>query len=378
MNEITYLVDLYQKASQDITSSQEQWKSALETMGRFYKRSFDNAVLIHVQNPNAIQVGTAQEWNMRGIERKIKKDARGIAVIDLENPTASLKYYYDILDTVGSLQSFKKVVATVWELSHHDKPTLMERINQKYGSHKESMELCVYQMVTDRLEQHFQSNPLQLQYLNGVNPEEYVQLLRHSIYYCISTRLGLDTSRVNFTGIEQLGNFESFKHLGFTIHGVAQPILHEMSAEITNINRKRSEEYEKKTNRQPNVQSRDRRTPVSKLRDFSGRTNQPSGETRTNLERVPTRTPPPNHQSTGDGGQNQPENRGDGSAARRNEREPDSRPPQTQSTTRNRGHFSARRPHEPDVSQSGRNRPIDHRQLNNQKPSDNSNALLSD
>ncbi|MFI3227873.1 MAG: hypothetical protein R3Y09_10785, partial [Clostridia bacterium] len=79
MSKVTYLADLYKKSIKIITSNEDEWKDLLKTMSRFYKRSFDNTVLIHVQNPNATQLATFDEWHIMGINRSVNKGAKGLA-----------------------------------------------------------------------------------------------------------------------------------------------------------------------------------------------------------------------------------------------------------------------------------------------------------
>ena len=63
MSKATILADLYKKAVQEYTKSPAEWKGLLSCVARFYKRSFDNAVLIYAQKPDATQLGTWDNWH---------------------------------------------------------------------------------------------------------------------------------------------------------------------------------------------------------------------------------------------------------------------------------------------------------------------------
>lgn len=44
---VTFLADLYKTSVQECTKNSAQWKGLLSCVARYYKRSFDNAVLIY-------------------------------------------------------------------------------------------------------------------------------------------------------------------------------------------------------------------------------------------------------------------------------------------------------------------------------------------
>ena len=58
MSRATSLADLYRASVQEYTRTPAEWKGLLSCVARFYKRSFDNAVLIYAQKPDATQLGT--------------------------------------------------------------------------------------------------------------------------------------------------------------------------------------------------------------------------------------------------------------------------------------------------------------------------------
>ena len=48
LDRATRLADLYKASVQEYTKTPEEWKGLLSCVARFYKRSFDNVVLIGV------------------------------------------------------------------------------------------------------------------------------------------------------------------------------------------------------------------------------------------------------------------------------------------------------------------------------------------
>ena len=153
MSKATILADLYKKAVQEYTKSPTEWKGLLSCVARFYKRSFDNAVLIYAQKPDATQLGTWDDWHDERIGRRLNKGAKSIAVIDMSNPSASLKYLYDFMDTNGTEQSFWNFMRYHWELEEQYRPSLMLRFHEKYAAPTSSIEACLYQLVSKRVAQ---------------------------------------------------------------------------------------------------------------------------------------------------------------------------------------------------------------------------------
>ena len=135
MDRATRLADLYKASVQEYIKTPEEWKGLLSCVARFYKRSFDNVVLIYAQKPNAIQLGTFDEWHDKRIGRSINKGAKSIAVIDMVNPNASIKYLFDLLDTNGSIQSYREI---------------MLRFHEKYQFPVDSIEACLHGLAGKR------------------------------------------------------------------------------------------------------------------------------------------------------------------------------------------------------------------------------------
>ncbi|MCG8700433.1 MAG: hypothetical protein MI922_20430, partial [Bacteroidales bacterium] len=72
--------------------------SFLSFHARVYKHTFDDAVLIYAQRPDATFVADMKTWNQK-IGRWIKKGAKSIAVFDQTKDCPVLKNYFDIKDT---------------------------------------------------------------------------------------------------------------------------------------------------------------------------------------------------------------------------------------------------------------------------------------
>lgn len=153
MTSVTFLTDLYQKAVQEYTRTPDEWKGLLSCAARFYKRSFDNAVLIYAQKPDATQLATFDEWHDKRIGRNINRGAKGIAVIDLVNPKASVKHLFDFMDTNGSEQSFRNMASYLWQLEEQYRPSVIIKFHEKYATPTSGIEACLYKLVSKQVAQ---------------------------------------------------------------------------------------------------------------------------------------------------------------------------------------------------------------------------------
>ena len=61
MSKVTFLADLYKKSVQEYTKNPAEWKGLLSCVARYYKRSFDNAVLIY--RSGNLELHEVLSWN---------------------------------------------------------------------------------------------------------------------------------------------------------------------------------------------------------------------------------------------------------------------------------------------------------------------------
>lgn len=110
------VTELYMEAAKEVSAKPENWMAFLRSACRNYRLPFDEQLLIHVQRPNAAAVLQMEDWNKK-FGRWVKRDAKGIAVIDQKPNAMRLKYYFDISDTQEG--KHKRLVRPVplWEVN---------------------------------------------------------------------------------------------------------------------------------------------------------------------------------------------------------------------------------------------------------------------
>ena len=79
--------------------------------------------------------------------RYLKAGCKGIGVVDMDNPKATLTYYFDLADTRGSYDGFRAAMNAVWELERQYQPEIMHRFHIQFRTDTTSIENCLCQLV---------------------------------------------------------------------------------------------------------------------------------------------------------------------------------------------------------------------------------------
>lgn len=146
MGKATYLADLYQKSVEILTQNRTEWMGLLSSVSKYYKLSFDKNVLIYVQRPDAGLLATKMGWEKQ-TGRYLKAGCKGIGVVDMDNPKATLTYYFDLADTRGSYDGFRAAMNAVLELERQYQPEIMHRFHIQFRTDTTSIENCLCQLV---------------------------------------------------------------------------------------------------------------------------------------------------------------------------------------------------------------------------------------
>lgn len=252
MSSATALVEIYKNTAAALTANREEWLSYLANLARNYKKSYDNNVLIYAQRRNTSLLATYDDWLSYG--RQVKARSKGIGVIDLANPSASLKHFFDFSDTEGTPESFQWVLRHVWQLDGEYQPRFAEICGQLYGLDESSIETCVYGLVqrhlAERLPTYFDNFAVTApeSVLYGLPPEavaaQLQEIISDSVGYVVFHRCGLPTELfANQPSLEQIShidNLQVFVKVGYSISQTARAALREVNRIINHIKKERS------------------------------------------------------------------------------------------------------------------------------------------
>ena len=112
------------KETQERIAAPDAWMKFLETPAWHYKTfSFPSQLLIYAQRPDTKACATFEEWKRFG--RYVKRNSKGIALIDESKNQLELKYVFALEDTKG------KPLA-LWQIGTEHLNTIKEDLKNAY------------------------------------------------------------------------------------------------------------------------------------------------------------------------------------------------------------------------------------------------------
>lgn len=225
--------DLYDQIIVDVTKDARAWQSFLRTACRNYKLRFDEQLLLFAQRPDATAVLEIERWNT-AFGRWVNRGAKGIAVFeDSTGESQRLKYYFDIADTHGTEQSRE---VPVWKMSEEYQSNVAEALKNAFGTSTDSDDLrivikeSVVNAVDDNIDDYIygfvkSGTGSEIDYISTDEAEEiYKRLVKNSVVYMISERLGADSglTESDFDGIEYFSTHELLNSIGYATSDIAK------------------------------------------------------------------------------------------------------------------------------------------------------------
>lgn len=287
---------VYETIAPHITRTEGAWRDYLKFAARFYKYSFDNALLVYAQNPNVTMLATTPIWNKLG--RYINKGATGLAVCEYDNARLTLKHLFDISQTNG-----REIIPTNWQLDDKMKAELTSRLSYAHNLTSSGFVECLNQLaeeaVSECLDDYLQDFDFDIEgHLFSQLPQDGLlsqmqEIVKDSVTYFIGKRCSLEDDEINTgDGMTTIAHFDSvplIARLGHTVTDISKGILLEIERTIRIIEQER---------RMTNEQNRDElhregrsvAPEPSNLQQQRGR--QPAlGQVRQNGDGVPARKP---------------------------------------------------------------------------------------
>ena len=225
--------DLYDQIIVDVTKDARAWQSFLRTACRNYKLRFDEQLFLFAQRPDATAVLEIERWNT-AFGRWVNRGAKGIAVFeDSSGKNQRLKYYFDITDTHGTKRSRE---VPVWKMSDEYQSDVTEALKNTFGtlSDLDSLESVIKESVSNAVDDNIDDyiynfirngTGSEIDYISTDEAEEiYKRLVKNSVVYMISERLGADSglTESDFEGIEYFSTHELLNSIGYATSDIAK------------------------------------------------------------------------------------------------------------------------------------------------------------
>ena len=242
MSRLNEIKDIYDYILVEIIKDKQSWKDFLSFHSKVHKHSFDNAVLIYAQNPDATLVTDMQMWNRR-IGRWINKGAKSIAVFDTSQPSLKLSYLFDIKDTNGEAHTIPKV----WRLNEILEKSLLESVKAENIS--ELIETMTKQYVYQNQSEIFKDFERDIVNTKFENmPYEGVkkcfsQMVIDSVEYMTAKRCGATepelTNNDAFSVVTHFNPKAILLRLGNVVSSISESVLRDIEKEISKIEKEK-------------------------------------------------------------------------------------------------------------------------------------------
>ncbi len=225
-------------------SSINRWSAFLNTAAWQYKYSFEDQVLIFAQRPNARACADFDTWN-NTLNRRIKRGAKGIALLRERGNKYYLDYVFDVADTY-STQSKK---LNLWQYDRKYDNAIIETLGNTFGDLRISTNItdAIICAAHNAVEDNKADYLTQLKYvkldsflsdLDEINLDvEFQQTAEVSIAYMIMQRMGLNPSEYfelsDFRFIVDFNTVETMSVIGNAVSEISEQALREISSTIT-------------------------------------------------------------------------------------------------------------------------------------------------
>ena len=128
MAKLQSIINLLQDTTLGLTFTRENWLSFLSTASMNYKYPFQDQVLIYAQRPQATACASIDFWN-KSYKRWVKKNSKGIALIDDSKEDLKLKYVFDVADT----HYYHDDRFNLWQLKDEHEAEVVESLINSFG-----------------------------------------------------------------------------------------------------------------------------------------------------------------------------------------------------------------------------------------------------
>lgn len=234
MNKLEYVSHLLEETSKSIVADESHWMKFLDTASYVFKYSFSDQILIHAQKPNATACATYEVWNNK-MNRWIKRGSKGIALLTDNRTSYSLRYVFDISDTVS-----RNVPLKIWQVDENLHEQLISELSDEFQVKlTHSLENTIKEISQSLIDLNYADYESQLfKYLDDsalylYNDNEIKQTLKRLLYnsvtYSVMKRCDLEVSAYfdndDFRGIELFDTPDTIGVLGNAYRDINDIVL---------------------------------------------------------------------------------------------------------------------------------------------------------
>lgn len=246
---------LVEDTAKGLTRSLEDWTGFLNTVGRLYKYSYHEQLMIYAQRPDARACAEYELWN-NTMNRYVRRGSKGIALLDTTADIPRLRYVFDVSDTGGRENSRYPYL---WDIKENHKEPILDMLKDKYNSEENNLFDAFYKIARNMSREYYNNHKRDMGYLiENSFLEEYDEdnlqktfedAATVSTAYTLMKRCGLDTDgyfeHEDFLPVFNFNTADAIALLGTAISEQSEEIFREIAITIIKTERERSEEYER-------------------------------------------------------------------------------------------------------------------------------------
>lgn len=245
---------LYRRTIDKIKASPQEWQNFIKSVAYNYKLSFDDKVLLYAQRPNAKAVLELNQWN-KIFGRVVTKGVKGIAVFNNIPLRHSLKYYFDISDTLPTNHS---VDVPIWEINNDNYHIVTDYFRSNFDYNDDitvTIQNAVNSLSSDVINDYLDNNDNEFKsYTKDNLLSPLKEVVNNSSSLLIAERLGINKNDFYDSDFEFISNcsHKEINIIGNIVTDVSSGILSDISKLVLLDNRRKSydnsEGQEQRTN----------------------------------------------------------------------------------------------------------------------------------
>lgn len=227
---VNKILELYNTTSRSVVSKEQEWEKLLELMGRMYRYSYSDQLLIYAQKPKAIACTTFDGWN-DSMNRYVKRGAIGAGLLVSNSYGTKLRYVFDVSDTAEKTENAK--TPYIWKIDQSNEKLVGKMLNENYHTGTNNIEESIDIIATNVIQEY----DMAIQD-TSIDENEYKDIIQASISFALTSRLLKENRRQEaFKELSKIDDIELITDIGTKVSNIVEKVYLDVSRTITKIER---------------------------------------------------------------------------------------------------------------------------------------------
>ena len=243
---------LAQRTANGLTRYWESWTDYLTTASRLYKYPFADQLMIYAQRPDATACADFDIWNNR-MNRYVRRDAKGITLLDESSGFPRLHYVFDVSDT-GVRRNSRD--PEMWQYNDDLKQPVSEMLRKTYGISGERVSQQLADVAGKLVADYWDNNggdicaivdgSLLMDYDDAGVEMQFKSAAAISVTYTLLERCGFEPAgwfdKDDFQAIYNFSTPDSVYALGAAVSDMSREVLRNIERTVKTTIRRRNAE----------------------------------------------------------------------------------------------------------------------------------------